>query len=160
MWNGTTGASTDPCAQTYKGLAPGDTSENQAMQSQMLAVAENQPIALYLDFHSYGNYLLSPYGYTSGVPANSAAQVGLANQAKAAIQAVHGTEYRVGPSGATLYTTTGSSADYAHDVAGAEYAYCIELRDNGQFGFVLPANQIVPTGEEVLAGMKVLLKGI
>jgi hypothetical protein len=34
------------------------------------------------------------------------------------------------------------------------------LRDNGQFGFVLPANQIVPTGEEVLAGMKVLLKGI
>jgi hypothetical protein len=126
----------------------------------MTAVADKQPIALYLDFHSYGNYLLSPYGYTANVPANSADQVGLAQQAKAAIQAVHGTEYTVGPSGATLYPTTGSSADFAHDIADAEYAYCIELRDKGQNGFVLPPEQIVPTGQEVLAGVKVLLKGV
>ena len=76
------------------------------------------------------------------------------------IIAVYNTQYTVGPSGATLYPTTGSSNDYAHDIAGAEYSYCIELRDKGQNGFVLPANQILPTGQEVLAGVLVMLDGI
>lgn len=28
--------------------------------------------------------------------------------------------------------------------------YCYEFRDLGQYGFLLPANQIMPNGEEVL----------
>ncbi|SMY25063.1 unnamed protein product [Zymoseptoria tritici ST99CH_1A5] len=161
QWTGDpNGASTNPCAQTYKGKAAGDSPENKALVSQMTGVSAKQPIALYLDFHSYGNYLLSPYGYTASVPANSASQVSLAQKAGAAIKAVYGTEYTVGPSGATLYPTTGSSADFATDIAKAKYAYAIELRDKGQNGFVLPPDQIVPTGQEVLAGVKVLLKGL
>lgn len=126
----------------------------------MNATAAKQPIALYIDFHSYSQVILSPYGYTEQLPANSADQVSLGNEAADAIRAVHGTEFTVGPSGATLYTTTGSSADYATDIAGAEYAYAVELRDKGENGFVLPPEQIRPTGEEMLEGIKVLLAGI
>lgn len=161
QWTGDpNGASTDPCAQTYKGRAAGDSPEIKALVSQMRSVASNQNIAQYLDFHSYGNYLLSPYGYTSNVPVNSATQVSLANRAAAAIKAVYGTQYTTGPSGATLYPTTGSSTDYAFDVAGADYAYTFELRDTGDRGFVLPPAQIRPTGQEVLEGVKVLVAGI
>lgn len=126
----------------------------------MNATAAKQPIAMYIDWHSYGQYILSPYGYTSSVPANSADQVSLGNEAADAIRAVYGTNFTVGPSGATLYPTTGSSADYATDIAGADYAYALELRDQGDNGFVLPPNQIRPTGEEMLEGVKVFFAGI
>ena len=122
----------------------------------MTAVSKKQPLAQYLDFHSYGQYILSPYGYTANVPANSAAQVDLGNKAAAAIKSVYGTPFTVGPSGATLYPTTGSSADFATDIAKAEYAYAFELRDKGDNGFVLPPDQIRPVGEEMLEGVKVM----
>lgn len=161
QWTGDpNGASTDPCAQTYKGRASGDSPENRALVSQIRGVASQQNIAQYIDFHSYGNYLLSPYGYTSSLPPTSSTIVALANRAAAAIRAVYGTAYTTGPSGATLYPTTGSSVDYAFDVAGADYAYTFELRDTGANGFVLPPAQIRPTGTEVLEGVKVLLNGI
>lgn len=149
----------NPCDQTYKGRSAGDSPEIKALVSHMTSVKDRQNIAQYIDFHSYGQYLLSPYGYTSNVPANSNAQVALANRSVAAIQAVYGTEWTTGPSGATLYPTTGSSVDYAFDVAGADYAYTYELRDKGENGFVLPPSEIRPVGIEMLEGVKVLLAG-
>ncbi|KAK4498356.1 hypothetical protein PRZ48_011014 [Zasmidium cellare] len=154
------GSSPNPCDETYRGRSAGDTPENKALVAQMNATAAKQPIALYVDWHSYGQYILSPYGYTATVPANSADQISLGNEAADAIRAVYGTNFTVGPSGATLYPTTGSSADFATDVAGAEYAYAFELRDQGDNGFVLPPDQIRPTGEEMLAGIKVFLAGL
>lgn len=130
------------------------------MVKQMNATAAKQNLAQYIDFHSYGQYILSPYGYTNMVPKNSADQVGLGNEAAKAIFDVHGTNFTVGPSGATLYPTTGSSADFATDISGADYAYALELRDKGENGFVLPPEQIRPVGEEMLAGIKVLLTGM
>ena len=43
-------------------------------------------------------------------------------------------------------------ASVAQGGAGVPYSYTIELRDNGQYGFVLPANQILPTVQENMAG--------
>lgn len=59
-------------------------------------------------------------------------------------------EYTVGPSGATLYPAAGGSDDWARAVMNIKYAYTIELRDQGNSGFNLPAKQIKPTGEETL----------
>lgn len=157
QWTGDPrGSSPNPCDQTYRGRAAGDTPENKALVAQMTAVSAKQPLAQYLDFHSYGQYILSPYGYTANVPANSAAQVDLGSKAAAAIASVYGTPFTVGLSGATLYPTAGSSADFATDIAGAEYAYAFELRDKGENGFVLPPDQIRPVGEEMLEGVKVM----
>lgn len=58
--------------------------------------------------------------------------------------------YKVGPSGSLLYPAAGASDDYAKSI-GIKYAYTIELRDEGRYGFVLPATYIQSTGKEAQA---------
>lgn len=163
QWTGDPqGASTLPYDETFNGVSAGSEPENKALVSHTKAVAAKQPLFQYVDWHSYGQYILTPYGYTTAVPKNSDQQVDMGNAAADAIKAVHGKQFTVGPSGATLYPTTGSSADFATDIAGAEYAIALELGGGGEGaqGFVLPPEQICPAGEEMLAGAKVfLLKG-
>ena len=47
----------------------------------------------------------------------------------------------------------GGSSDWAYDGAGIDYAFAMELRDTGNYGFLLPKEQIIPTGEETFAGL-------
>jgi len=49
---------------------------------------------------------------------------------------------------------TGGSYDWAKGVAGIKYSYTIELRDRGNYGFLLPISQVVPTGVETWAGLQ------
>ena len=62
-----------------------------------------------------------------------------------------------GPICTTIYPATGSSVDYTNDVVGSDYTFTSELRDTGDNGFVLPADQILPSGEEAYAGLRYLL---
>ncbi|KAA0202546.1 hypothetical protein HAZT_HAZT008818 [Hyalella azteca] len=78
----------------------------------------------------------------------------------AALTAVHGTQYKVGSSTNTIYIAAGGSDDWALGVGGSEYAYTIELRDEGQYGFRLPESLIIPTAEETWAGFKVVAQFI
>ena len=48
----------------------------------------------------------------------------------------------------------GTSFDWAKAVAGIKYSYTLELRDRGQYGFVLPRRYIVPVCEETWQGIK------
>ncbi|KAH9875119.1 hypothetical protein J1614_004608 [Plenodomus biglobosus] len=153
-WEVTGGASTNPCSETYKGVAAGDAPENRGLRTQIDALRASRGISLYLDIHSYGLYVLWPYGYDCGLqPSNAAQHRSLATRAQSAIRAVSGTRYTVGPSCSTLYATTGSSTDYTDVVGNATYSYTYELRDTGTFGFALPANQIQPTVRETWAGV-------
>lgn len=160
MWlSGEEGSwSPNPCSEVYHGEAPGDTPENQGMRGLVDRIAERQGIKWYSDWHSYGQYMLSPYGFDCDLyPANSAEQVELAGEVAQVIESVHGTEFTYGPICQTLYSVGGGSTDYVYDVAGAQYSYAFELRDQGDFGFVLPPAQIRPTGEEMWAGTRYLL---
>lgn len=51
----------------------------------------------------------------------------------------------------------GGSPDWARGVANVTYSYLIELRDRGYYGFLLPEDQILATGEEVWEGVRVIL---
>lgn len=51
---------------------------------------------------------------------------------------------------------SGSTADWTYGAAEVKYSYGVELRDKGQHGFLLPASEIVPSGEETLAGILAL----
>lgn len=102
-----------------------------------------------------------PYGYTcSGVIPNAAKSESLTQGAIAAVQAVHGITYTGGPICQTIYKVTGGSVDYAYDVAKANYSMTVELRDTGTYGFVLPKEQILPTSEELWAGLRYLLENM
>ena len=49
---------------------------------------------------------------------------------------------------------SGGSKDYTYGALNIKYSFALELRDRGRYGFLLPANQIVPTGMETFEGIK------
>ena len=101
------------------------------------------------------------YGYscTKFAPNNDELQ-SLAEGASKAIEQVNGTEFVYGPICTTIYQASGSSVDYVNDVVKADYTFTSELRDQGDYGFVLPPEQIVPSGEEAFAGVRYLLQNM
>ena len=72
-------------------------------------------------------------------------------QANEALYDVHGKRYEVGCIPCLLYIASGGSMDWALGELGIPYSMAMELRDTGMYGFLLPPNQIIPTGEEVWA---------
>lgn len=101
---------------------------------------------------------MSPYGYSCTVTAaDNSELVSLVNGYANAARVPYGTRYRAGPICTTIYQATGSSVDYSYDVSKIKYSFTTELRDTGTYGFVLPANQILPTSIESWAGLKYLL---
>lgn len=48
---------------------------------------------------------------------------------------------------------SGSSFDWVKGVAEVPIVYLFELRDVGQFGFLLPSSQIIPNNEEIMASL-------
>ncbi|KAH9221742.1 hypothetical protein DL95DRAFT_511617 [Leptodontidium sp. 2 PMI_412] len=158
QWAVPGGASTNPCDETFKGLAAGDATENQVLVAYTNKVAAAQGLQLYIDVHSYSQLFMTPYGYScTAVAPNSATLNTLARGVASAIRAVYGTTYTSGPICSTIYQATGSAVDYVNDVTKAKYTFTIELRDTGTNGFVLPASQILPTGVETYAGFRYLL---
>ncbi|TVY81002.1 Metallocarboxypeptidase A-like protein [Lachnellula suecica] len=162
QWSLTGGASTDPCAEDYKGKvvrqAAGDAPENKALLAYINNLAAGKGVQLYIDIHSYSQLFMTPYGYScTAVTANNAVLQSLAKSTAAAIQAVYGTKYQYGPICSTIYKVTGGSVDYVNDVTKSKYVFTIELRDTGSNGFVLPASQILPSAVETYAGLRNLL---
>ena len=39
---------------------------------------------------------------------------------------------------------------------GVKYAFAVELRDKGHYGFLLPASLIEPTAKELFEGLKTM----
>lgn len=152
------GSSNNSCTQTYRGEYPGSEPEMAGMAGFADKLAETQGIKLFIDWHSYSQLLLTPYGYScEDFPATNDEHIALMDATAEAIYSIHGTNYTVGPGCETLYPTNGASYDYAYDVNGAQWSSLIELRDTGDYGFILPPEQILPNCEEIWAGMQVML---
>ena len=116
----------------------------------------------YVNFHSYSQLWMSPWGYTSDLPPTDdyTAQNDVSASAVEAIAAVHGTKFDYGPISKTIYPASGSSADWTYGVCDILFSYGVELRDTGKYGFLLPEDQIIPSGEETLPAVKVLAHAV
>ncbi len=152
-WGGE-GSSSSPGSETYRGTSPFSEPENQAVRDFVLAHPE---IVAHIDFHSHGQLILSPWGYEAAEPdePNGSLFAALNVSLESAIEGVHGMGYHAGPSGETLYLASGVAPDWTYGDRGI-LAWTIELRDTGQYGFLLPPSQIIPTGEEAYAGVRAL----
>lgn len=53
---------------------------------------------------------------------------------------------------------SGGSDDWAYGEAGIKYSYTYELRDTGDYGFLLPEEQILPQGLEFFEGFATMLQ--
>lgn len=156
-WGGK-GAGPQPCQEIYRGSAPFSEPETSAIQSFVLGHKDS--LKAYLSFHSYGQYVLYPWGYDRFVPPDHADLQRVGTKLGNAMRAASGLSYTVGSSSALLYPASGGSDDWAKGVAGLKYAFTVELRDTGRHGFVLPASHILSSGKEVLAAVKTLAQEV
>ncbi|XP_037037661.1 zinc carboxypeptidase-like [Bradysia coprophila] len=150
------GASDNPCSETFGGPVAFSDPESRALRD--FYVERKEDIKVYLAFHSYGQYILSPWGYTYDHVHNYDQLMQIGNAAADAIRVRYGTNYTVGSTAETLYFNSGSSRDYlkgAHDI---DVSYTIEFRDTGRYGFVLPPDQILPNSLEMFDGVKAIVR--
>lgn len=77
-----------------------------------------------------------------------------------AIKETHGKTYICGSSIETIYPSSGGSNDWVYEKDYANISYIIELRGDTDSTnmFILPAEEIIPTGEEILEAFIALLK--
>ncbi|KAJ8376021.1 hypothetical protein SKAU_G00066010, partial [Synaphobranchus kaupii] len=147
----TTGASSNPCSDTYCGSKPESEMEVKAVADYIRLNHSN--IKAYLTVHSYSQLLLFPYSYTFQLAAHHSELLQVAEGAAKALRSLYGTRYTSGPGAATIYPAAGGSDDWAYDL-GVKYSYTFELRDTGRYGFLLPESQIKPTCMETMLAVK------
>lgn len=160
-WSSSGGASTNPCAQDFKGLGAGDTAEYQGLSAFIGNLVNTVGVKLFIDYHSYSQLILSPWGYTCNTPApDEAEHLRVMKIWEAGMRRRYKTSFTYGPSCTTIYPTTGDSTDYTYGALNITHSYSVELRDTGRYGFVLPANQILPSGQEAFDGFQDLIRAL
>ncbi|XP_007570373.1 carboxypeptidase A1-like isoform X1 [Poecilia formosa] len=155
-WNagfGGRGSSNNPCTETYHGTRAHSEPE---VKSIVKFVRSHGNIKAFISIHSYSQMLLYPYGYTRNPAKDQAELDQVAQKAVTALASLYGTNYRYGSIIKTIYQSSGGSIDWTYK-KGIKYSYTFELRDTGHFGFILPANQIVPTANETWLALKVIM---
>ncbi|KAH7312676.1 ECM14 protein [Stachybotrys elegans] len=155
--------SPNPCSETYRGHCPGDTPENIVLSalSKKLA-ATGQGIRSFIDWHSYSQLILTPWGWScdaEDLPATLPRMRAVGEGVARAIVESGGVEYVTGPACEVLYFSTGTGRDYHHGVLNATHSWTCELRpaSASDGGFVLPPSQILPTVREQWAGQQYML---
>jgi len=156
-WGGA-GASGNPCDITYHGPAP--ASESEIRHLSYFIESKNDSITAVVSVHSYSQLILWPYNYSPGVyPPNKEEHNTLGQEMADAMYTVEGKTYIQGQSAEVLYECSGVTTDWTLE-AGIALNFIFELRDTGEFGFILPPDQIVPNGQEMLLAMDKLYQQV
>lgn len=170
-WDGSASQS-DPCSESYGGEQPFQAVEAVELAAWARNETQNnvQFVGL-LDLHSYSQQVLFPYSYSCSVdPPNLENLQELAAGIAKAIRISNGESYSVSSAceGAVaaaeelardglwprIESGGGSAIDWFYHEMRAHYSYQVKLRDTGSYGFLLPKEFIVPTGEEMFNAMK------
>ncbi|KAI0229672.1 Carboxypeptidase B [Lamellibrachia satsuma] len=148
----------DPCSDVFAGHESMSEPEVRAVSEFILS--RNGSWLVFITLHSYSQLWLAPWGYTDDRPYDYPKLERVGRQALKALYAVYNTEYSLGAASSVLYKSAGTSRDWAKGVPRIRYVYTVELRDSGHFGFLLPPDQILPTGNETWAAVKAMMTAI
>ncbi|XP_013116564.1 carboxypeptidase B1 [Stomoxys calcitrans] len=154
---GEVGASSLSCADTFRGPTAFSEPETKLLRDLMHSLSGRAK--MYLTLHSYGNYLLYPWGYTSALPATVKDLDEVAQAGAAAIRSATGTRYTVGSSTNVLYAAAGGSDDYAFAKANIPISITMELPAGGS-GFDPKPAQIDPFVSETWIGIKAMAEKV
>lgn len=151
------GASSNPCNEAFYGPSAFSEPETKAASDHLKSTSN---VRAYVDVHAYGQYWMYPYGYKIAHSQSNLKLNTISMDAAIAIALVHRKQFKYGTINDVIYQASGSSADWAYDEANVPCSFALELRDQGQFGFLLPANQIKPVAEEMWAGLTVMADAV
>ncbi|XP_027764412.1 carboxypeptidase A2-like [Empidonax traillii] len=146
------GASNKPCSDSYHG-----PSANSEVEVRSVAdfIKNHGNFKAFLTLHSYSQLLMYPYGYKCTRPDDYAE---LVRHKPCPGRSFPGSPHpRPFPNNSNQ--ASGGSIDWAYD-QGIKYSFAFELRDTGRYGFLLPANQIVPAATETWMGLKKIMEHV
>jgi hypothetical protein len=141
MWGlDNTGSSPDPCDATYRGEEPFSELETQAMRD----FCEAHEFVNAMNYHTYSNLLLYPWGYTEEPCEDDATFFAHS------VLYTQDSHYTFGAGSTTIYPTNGGSDDWMYGEQSTKnkiYAYTPEL-GGGSDGFWCAIDRIVPIAQE------------
>ncbi|KAJ8712399.1 hypothetical protein PYW07_005241 [Mythimna separata] len=147
---GEEGSSEDPGSLFYRGPKPFSEPETAAVKNAVLGAPTK--FKAFLSFHSYGEVIIFPWGYTSEACPD---YVDLLEGGTAMAKAIYGTSghtYKVGSTKDLMYYAAGTSIDWSYAVPNIPYSYMIELRSKTH-RFLLPKEEIITTAAELQSGV-------
>ncbi|XP_054156846.1 uncharacterized protein LOC128955223 [Oppia nitens] len=146
-------SSDDPCdTEIYCGDRPFSALEIKHLNTFMLK--HRKQLTVYMTFHSYSQIWAYPYSYTNQTTENDMRLSSLSKLAVDTIRQTSNKIYTYGSSASIMYSASGSSIDYVYDSLNVSLCFTVELRDTGEYGFLLPANQIQDTAHEIWTAIK------
>jgi hypothetical protein len=150
VW-GNVGSTDDPSGITYHGPNEFSEPETQAMK----ALVESEHFVGGFSYHSYGEWVLVPYGYAENVNApDHDALFALGLDIAESIDGASGGHYTAQNSW-ELYPTMGGTDDWAYGEHGV-FAYTVELAEE----FIPSADEVLPICEANLDAPYILLNRI
>ncbi|XP_040572887.1 carboxypeptidase B [Lepeophtheirus salmonis] len=152
------GVSDNPCSDIYPGKKAFSEAESKYLTDYLLKL--NPSPVFVMGLHSAADLFLLPYSYSHDArPDHFDELLETVQGACDNLNKVNGMEFQVIHT-PNLYPCGGVSHDWYMGVLGSKYAFTIELRQGGIFGFDLPVEQIKPSGEELWAAFTTMLNKI
>jgi len=169
-WDGNT-AQANPCSESYQGEKPFQAVEAHRLAEWAKNETENNNVHFvgFLDFHSYSQQVLYPYSYScndnppslenleelgmglaKAIRISSGEQYGVASACEGAVSS----KFSTNGGFSRMETGGGSAIDWFYHELKVRYSYQVKLRDTGSYGFLLPKENIVPTGDEAFNAVK------
>lgn len=160
---GETGSSTDVCSEIYQGSQPFSEPETRAIRDKLLSPEMFGKVDAFITLHTYSQMWIHPYNHQRrSFPSDVRDLEEVAKRAVKALEDVYGTKFRLGTGADILYPSAGGSDDWAKAKAGVKFVYLLELRPGEEEwdGFLLDRRQLIPTGRETWAGVRVVIDAI
>ncbi|XP_047473626.1 carboxypeptidase A4-like [Penaeus chinensis] len=135
------GSSDDPCSLIYHGAKAFSEPETRGLRD--LANVFRKDLNIYMSLHSYGKFILYPWGYINA-PAPTRKQLkGVAGKMSRHFKDNGYNGFQHGQASSLLYKASGVSDDYMYSI-GIDYAYTIELQG---LDFIIDPKNIIPVSD-------------
>ena len=146
------GSSPSECSHLFQGPEP--LSEPETFSTANLIWTIRRQIRMYISLHSFNQLWAAPFAYTKSLTPHHETHMEVLKEIQSSVYRSGGIQYSIGPLSTSLYVGSGFALDWVYSNAKIVHSYLAELRDKGYYGFLLPANQIIPTSIETWEGIR------